>query len=210
MADEKPKTPPADPVQEILNRIPVRRVLTILFTFAVMFLSTEAFMIVRLLNVEGLHRLTTLNGSVVIIGGLCWAAVFTLVFVWPMKIMNVEGLRLTYRMQQDMKEMGSLVTEAKETLAELKALLPDVKNAVADSSELVTLFKTRDFDKVEKVLGQVVEAMGKNGEVAAIRQELQKEIKDQAQKATPEVKVTLMHAVKTLDAVAEYLDLRVT
>lgn len=209
-------------VQALLRTIPVRKVLTVLFIFAAIFISFEAFLIICVLPVEGLHRMTTLNGSIVIVGGLCWACIFTFVFVWPMKVLNIEGLRLTFSMRQDMREWASTAIEAKKAMAELLELVSEVKPVLSDVKALVELFRKRDFDKVEQALSQIVAALGEKGEVTAMRSDLAKAVsefgeivefmrkmKGDVDRETPQIREKLTHFAKTLDALADYLDIRV-
>jgi len=236
--DQETKTEEDRQVEAILSKVPVKKTLTILFVFALNFIVIETYFIWRVLSVEGIHRLTTMNGSVVIIGGLLWACIFTLVFVWPMKLLNIEGLRLTYKMQKGMQdakewadrelkpmilELKGLITDAKD----LKPFIEDVKQVFADMKEIVSAFKERDFSKVEHALTEIEKAIGKNGDLQQALQglasfkesfgdgvaqfrEVAKFFDDMRKKIdNPDFKAKVAHAAKTLDALADYLDLRV-
>lgn len=226
-------------VSALLSQIPVRKTLGLLFFFGTSFLVIESYFIWRVLSPDGINRLTTTNGSVVIIGGLLWACIFTLVFVWPMKLLSIEGLRLTYKMQQGMEDtkkwaettlkpmieqLQKLIKDAQE----LKPFIEDAKKVIADIREVVSAFKTRDFSKVEKTLEAIEKAIGNNGDLpqalkglAELKENFKEGVQEfravakfftemQSKIDNPDFKLKVVHAAKTLDALADYLDLKVS
>lgn len=226
-------------VAALLSKIPVVKALIALFTFGVVFLSIEGYFIWRVLSQEGLNRLVTTNGAVVIIGGLLWAATFTLVFVWPMKILSIEGLRVTYQMHQGMEEtkqwadttlkpMIEQLQKIMKDAMELRPFFEDAKKVMSDVKEVVSAFKARDFSKVEKTLEAIEKAIGNNGDLPMALKglsELKENFKEgveefrsvakffvemQGKIDNPAFKEKVAHAAKTLDALAEYLDLKVS
>lgn len=226
-------------VAALLAKIPVMKALVALFTFGIVFLAIEGYFIWRVLSQEGLNRLVTTNGAVVIIGGLLWAATFTLVFVWPMKILNIEGLRLTYKMQKGMEDtkvwaettLKPMLNQFQEILLQAKEMKPffeDSKKVIADIKEVVSAFKQRDFSKVEKTLEAIEKAIGNNGDLPQALKglvELKENFKAgveefkavakfftemQGKIDNPDFKAKVVHAAKTLDALADYLDLKVS
>lgn len=226
-------------VAALLLQIPVRKTLGLLFFFGVSFLAIESYFIWKILTPDGINRLTTTNGSVVIIGGLLWACIFTLVFVWPMKILNIEGLRLTYKMQKGMEDaknwaettLKPMITQLQEIMTQAKELKPfieDAKKVIADIKEVVSAFKVRDFGKVEKTLEAIEKAIGNNGDLpqalkgmAELKENFKAGVEEfkavakfftemQSKIDNPDFKAKVVHAAKTLDALAEYLDLKVS
>lgn len=226
-------------VAALLSRIPVVKALIALFTFGVVFLAIEGYFIWRILSQEGLNRLVTTNGAVVIIGGLLWAATFTLVFVWPMKILSIEGLRVTYQMHQGMEEAKNWATQTLKPMIdqlqnlmkdamELRPFFEDAKKVMSDVKEVVSAFKSRDFTKVEKTLEAIEKAIGNNGDlsqalqgVATLKDQFKAGVDEfravakfftemQGKIDNPAFKAKVAHAAKTLDALAEYLDLKVS
>jgi len=226
-------------VAALLASIPVRKVLTLIGIFSVGFIAVESFIIWKVISPDGIQRLTTNNGAIVIVGGAVWACIFTLVFVWPMKLLSIEGLRLTYKMQQSMeqtkdwaeKELKPMIADLKTILTQAKELKPffeDSKKVMADIKEVVSAFKTRDFSKVEKTLEAIEKAIGNNGDLpqalkglAEFKESFKEGVKEfravakffteiQGKIDNPEFKSKVAHAAKTLDALAEYLDLRVS
>jgi len=201
-------------VRELLDRIPVRKTAKILAIFAAFFLVVEATLILGVLSVNGVHRLTTFNGALLMMGGAALAWVYTMVFMWPMKQMSVESLRITYRMQRGLNEAKQYAEQ------DVKPVLKDLKAVVVDAKEILGQFKQRDFGAVEKAIQEISTVVGQNGDfhktVASLSSGLDtfrkvakylEEMRGQID--NPELKARLVHAAKTLDALAEYLDLKV-